>query len=172
MLPKPRGQDERRCGAAGRQKGARHEEEAQRTLNKARPRLIRGSDTSGLTGTRDLQGPTCHNSAFQLASTWHTAKLHSYFSFSLHTKFDILIGCFNLKNSSEGLISPWQPGSPSKRKPSAQHRCLFRLTWHRAEEVWDLVWGGQLHALRERWGAALPSWKTGPPFQSPLFPCK
>lgn len=123
-------------------------------------------------GDTGPQGLMCHNSAFQLASTWHTVKLHSYFSFSLHTKFDILIGCFNLKNSSEGLISPWQPGSPRKRKPSAQHRRLFRLTQHRAEEVRDLVWGGQLHALRERWGAALPSWKTGPPFQSPLFPCK
>ena len=121
----------------GQRERAQCKEEAQRTLNMAQHRLITGSDTLG---TRDLQGPTSHNSAFQLASTWHTVKLHSYFlfSFSLHTKFDTLIGCFNLKNSSEGLISPWQPGSPSKRKPSAQPCYLFWLTRHGAEKCGTL----------------------------------
>lgn len=53
-------------------------------------------------------GPPHRNYVFRLEFTWHFVKLPSYFlcPLSRHTQFDVLIGCFNLQNSSEGLPLP------------------------------------------------------------------
>lgn len=95
-----------REGLRGRKTGAPpqfwHDEDMQRILYMHQIPAKLGKwfwSPQGLKGTEDIYNLLCHNYAYQLKFTWHFVKQHSYFlvSFSLHTKFDILIRCFNIK---------------------------------------------------------------------------